>query len=194
MLETNEEYKKVTEEINENSKQIKLLKENKYVAKYIDLNIKNNNLISRQYDLYKRIRNDEFKSCRHMLIVSDVDDSKIDKEKNIYYGCIKCGLNENVLNNNINMLSLDERIMYDYFNEWNIKQINGRKMNELCDFELAYAMYKKIKEIYPKIKDETAIKYINAALFNMRTKDTSPERKNSRIKRLSLNYNFNNWN
>ena len=75
-----------------------------------------------------------------------------------------------------------------------MRKINGKRTDEQCNIELAHAMYLKIKETYPNISDETALKYIRAALFNMRTKDTTFERKNSRIKRLSLSYNFNKWN
>ena len=190
MLESREEYNNICKEIEDVSKEIKELKENKCVAKYIDLSIKNNNLIARQYDLYKKLRNDEFKNCRHALIVTELGDNIFDC---FHFGCIKCGLYEDVLNKNFSMLTSDERIMYDFFNEWNIKKIKGRIIDEKCNIELARAIYMKIKEKYPKISDEKASKYLRAALFNMRYKDTSEDRKKSRIKRLSLNYNFNNW-
>jgi len=63
----------------------------------------------------------------------------------------------------------------------------------ICDKSLAIAIYNKIKNSHPSISDELILKYMNAALYNIRTKEKTEEVKKKRIKRLGLHPEFNNW-
>ena len=62
-----------------------------------------------------------------------------------------------------------------------------------CNLQLAMAIYNKIIEKYPDIDDETALKYFEIALDNIRDIKVSSKRKRSRAIRLNLNPNFSNW-
>ena len=63
----------------------------------------------------------------------------------------------------------------------------------VCNLDLAKAIYSKIKEAHPDIDDETARKYFEISLDDIRNIKVNDERKKSRAKRLSLNPDFNKW-
>lgn len=159
-------------------KEIKLLEEDKKVRRYLELKkMLNYSLNNEQYDL-----------CRHVLVYSKVYDDDIKR-----CGCIKCGLDESVLDENRDELSLNNKIMYDYLKNHH-SRIDGIKTGNKCDLSLAQAIYFKLKEVYPNINDLKAIKYFEIALDNIRNIDVSNERKISRAKRLALKPSFNKWN
>lgn len=106
-------------------------------------------------------------------------------------GCIKCGLDDSVLDKKRKWLSFHQKIMYDYLKE---KYLKGYKTEIACDLDLAQAIYSKIKEAHSDIDDEMAIKYFKVALDDIRNIKVSDERKTSRAKRLSLNHKFRRWN
>ena len=118
-----------------------------------------------------------------------------------YYGCVKCGLDERVLYlaeyyHNLDCLTLDQRIMYDFMKNHSDnpeKDYLGIDSNLLCDLDLATAIYKKIKEVHPYIDDELAVKYLETSLHKIRNIDVSDERKENRAKSLSLKPDFNKW-
>ena len=70
---------------------------------------------------------------------------------------------------------------------------NDNFLIESSDLDLAKAIYSKIKESHPDIDDETARKYFEIALDNIRKIKVNDERKVSRAKRLSLSPKFNKW-
>ena len=88
-------------------------------------------------------------------------------------------------------LSLDEQIMFDFLSNKALKKENVTDIE--CDLELARAIYNKIMEAHPKISDKKAIKYLGIALDNIRNIDMTEERKESRVKRLGLRKDFNDW-
>lgn len=63
----------------------------------------------------------------------------------------------------------------------------------ICDKDLANGIYKKLLENYPDIDKETLLKYLNASLYNIRTKQKSEKVLKKRIKRLGLYPNFSKW-
>ena len=106
-------------------------------------------------------------------------------------GCIKCGLDGSVSNQDREYLSFSQKIMYDYLRKHHLR---GKETNITCDLELAHAIYSKVKEVHPDINDDTAIGYFEIALNNIRNTKVSEERKTNRAKRLSLGPKFKNWN
>ena len=86
-----------------------------------------------------------------------------------------------------------EKIMYNFLLKHNGLR-GGIYSNEVCDLELAKSIYKKIHDALADIDDEVACKYFEIALDNIRKNNKGEEKKNSRIKRLSLDENFNKWN
>ena len=70
----------------------------------------------------------------------------------------------------------------------------GLETKVICNIDLAQAICKKIREVYPDIDDKTLVKYFEIALDNIRNIEVSNERKMSRAKRLLLKPNFKKWN
>ena len=70
---------------------------------------------------------------------------------------------------------------------------SGIDTKMFCDLDLAKAIYSKIREAHPNIDDETARKYFEIALDNIKNIKVSDERKTSRAKRLSLSLKFYKW-
>lgn len=178
MREASNEYNEIKEIRKKIKKDIKLLEEDKNVRRYLELKkILNYSLCNEQYDL-----------CKHVLVYSKVYDDRIKR-----CGCIKCGLDESILDEDRDELTLNNKIMYDYLRNHH-RKINGINTGNRCDLSLAQAIYLKLEEIYPNINDLTAIKYFEIALDNIRNIDVSNERKVNRAKRLALKPNFNKWN
>ena len=70
---------------------------------------------------------------------------------------------------------------------------SGIDTKMFCDLDLAKAIYSKIREAHPNIDDETARKYFEIALDNIRNIKVTEERKANRAKRLLLIPGFNRW-
>ena len=109
-------------------------------------------------------------------------------------GCIKCGLDNSVLNGERIWLSGSQKIMYDYLKKnYLSSDFGGIQTGILCDIDLAQAIYKKIKSNYPNIDDAQAIKFFKVSLKNIRNIKVNDERKVSRAKRLALSPDFAKW-
>lgn len=178
-------------------KKIKTLSNDEKVKKYFELCKRNESLAKDQKDLYRKIKTKEYATCQHIWVNTLNDYDSFEGRSSSYVGCVKCGLDKRVLYYaaryyDSDLLPFEQKIMYDSLE--NHRHSNGTNTHILCDLSLAKAIYVKIKETHPDIDDETSIKYLKAALYNMRYKDTSEERKNNRIKRLSLDPTFNKWN
>ena len=136
------------------------------------------------YQLASLERFEEFNKCKHLTINNDSY-------------CIKCGLNDILENKEFvdyEKLSFEDKISFDYLYGNSCKMKGhpfrrSRKLEVCCDPYLAKALYNKLVKVKGKFNE----KYFNAALYNMQTKDNYESRKESRIKRLSLNKDFNNW-
>lgn len=171
--------------------ELKALREDKKVKRYIELQEQNETLYNRQLDLSKEIKKEEYSSCEHVLVYSEIDYDRYEGRTYKSCGCIKCGLDGSVSNQDREYLSFSQKIMYDYLRK---PHLRGKETNITCDLELAHAIYSKIKEVHPDIDDDTALGYFEIALNNIRNTKVSEERKTNRAKRLSLGSKFNNWN
>ena len=77
--------------------------------------------------------------------------------------------------------------------DFSLTALNGTFLGIECDIDLARKIFSRIIETHPNIDDETAIKYFVKALNDIRDKEVSDERQESRAKRLSLNPDFRRW-
>lgn len=181
--------KKQYEEIIEQRKiivlEMKQLEENDAVKKYLELKKQRDSLYERDFILYKEIKFEEYKYCQHILVYSKIEHG------NRSCGCIKCGLDNSILDYKREWLTFNKQVMYDYLRG---KYLRGKETKIACNLDLAQAIYSKLKESYPDIDDETVVKYFGSALDNIRNIKVSDERKKNRARRLSLNTNFENWN
>ncbi len=196
-MNNKEAYNIAINELEIIEKEYNELKKDEKVRRYNQLKFRRDILIADKNDFYKRYKNEEYNNCKHLLITTYAKPSRLDKSKVVTYcGCLKCGLNEKVLNVNgwfidYDQLSLDEQIMFDFLSNKPLKKENVTDIE--CDLELARAIYNKIMEAHPKISDKKAIKYLGIALDNIRNIDMTNERKESRVKRLGLRKDFNDW-
>lgn len=193
MSELKEKYDKITEERAEIIKEIKELKENEFVKRYLESTKKNNELYDEQTKLWKDLKMEEYKSCEHLTICTRIDYDRYEGRSHKYYGCVKCKLDTSVYDR-VQHLTLQEKIMYNYLEESKIYYYRINDNEITCDLDLAHAIYTKIKENNPDIDDKTIVEYLKYALNDIRNTKVSEERKNNRIKRLSLNNGFKNWN
>lgn len=186
------QYDQIISERKDIREQMKVLAETETVKKYFFLRELNDKLSKQQNDLYTQIKFEEYSSCNHIWVTTSHKYDSWDGRVYNYCGCVKCSLDRGVFSyHNPEWLTLDQRIMYDFMMSHSSSR--GIKTNISCDLDLAKAIYAKIKESHPNIDDETAVKYLKVALYNIRNTKVNDERKVSRAKRLSLKSNFNKW-
>lgn len=176
--------------------QISVLEENEKVKKYLKLCSERDKLANKQENLYKQIKIEEYSSCNHIWVNILHESDCCEGRSYNYCGCVKCGLDKRVFHLlesriNLGVVSLDQIIMLDVLKNHSYKAGIDTRLS--CDFDLAKAIYSKIKEAHPDINDETAIRYFKVALHNIRDIKVNDERKVSRARRLSLKPNFNKW-
>lgn len=187
------EYDEIIKQIDKNNEKMKQLEEDEKVKEYFELKKQDETLQTQKKDAYKNMKVEEYESCEHILVYSKIEHDRIEGRTYKSCGCIKCGLDNSVLDLFIKHLSFNEKIMYEYLENHRF-ELGGIKTEISCDLALAQTIYSKIKEAHPDIDDKTAIKYFKSALDNIRNIEVSDERKLSRAKRLSLHSKFNRWN
>lgn len=191
MCDLDDKYAKIVEERKTIITEINKLEKSEIIKKYNMLRTKNENLYQEQIELDKKKQREKYNMCDHVWITSKIIYNDMMNNAISECGCIKCGLDESVLNNERSYLSYDEQVMYDYLKS-NLA-IKGIKLDIQCDLDLAKAIYCKIQEAHPDIDDKTAIKYLEIALDNIRNIEVSSEREENRAKRLQLRKHFRNW-
>lgn len=187
------EYKKITEELNEIQTMISYLeKNNDIIKKYIDLRKNAQTLRNIQKRLFKIIKTDEFDNCNHVLVYTK---SSKDERGRICKkcGCIKCGLDETLLDKD-SELTFKEEIIQEYLKKNFLYGIRGKQTDISCDLSLGKAIYSRIKEENPLADDELILKYFRRSLGYIREVKVNDSRKINRAKRLSLKPDFNSWN
>lgn len=192
-----EQYDRIVTERKVIIERINILADEETVKRYFKLRNQNDKLENQQRDLYKQIKVEQYSSCNHIWVNTLHECDSFEGRSYNYFGCIKCGLDQRVFHqmeslHNLDLLTLDQRIMYDFMKGRAYN--SGIHTNVLCDLDLAKSIYSKIKEVHPNIDDNTARKYFEIALDNIRKIKVNDERKVSRAKRLSLSPKFNKWN
>ncbi len=195
MEDLNEKYDQITEQREKIIAEMKKLEENEVLKRYFELKKENENLYDNQLDLFRKIKMEEYAACKHILVYSKIDYDRYEGRTYRRCGCIKCGLDNRVLDESRDWLSYSQKIMYDYLKKRHIFGHSwGIQTGIICDIDLAQAIYAKIKKAYPDIDDATAIKFFQYSLSNIRNVKVNEERKVSRAKRLELNPKFQRWN
>lgn len=189
-----EKYNKIMEQRRAIITEMKTLEKNEILKRYFDLKEKNEILSNDQFSLFRDIKMEEYATCNHILVYSKIDYDRYEGRSYESCGCIKCGLDNSVLNESRDCLSGTQKIMYDYLKKnYLSSNFGGIQTEILCDIDLAQAIYTKIKNVYPDISDEKAINFFKYALKNIRDIKVSDERKVNRAKRLELDSDFKKW-
>ena len=191
MTKLEKEYKNVSKQREEILNELKNLEYDEKVCRYKKLRNKNKIFNKMLIDLQLKMEKEKYEKCSHVAVTSKKFYEDIDSHPRTRHGCIKCGLDDSILDDERNYLSIIDKIKYDYIKEHGFK---GKNTYSYCDLYLARAIYSKIIEVHPDIDDETLIRYFNWALYNIRNNEVNKERKENRAKRLSLQSKFNKWN
>lgn len=167
--------------------EIKQIEEKSIIKRYLELKQKNKYLLDKQKKLIKEMKIKEFDCCEHLWITTKVDHDYIEGRSQIFRGCIKCGLNQEIFDKAnsafmIEFLPLEDQIMYNYMK--NNQYMRGKKLQVSCDFDLAKSIYLKIKTNNPDIDDEIACQFFEITVNNIE-KNKLNERKEE-TKRLVL--------
>lgn len=192
MIDLEREYEEIKEHRIVLDNELKRLENDPKVKKYINYKNQREKLNQMEISIYKTLKNEEYSSCNHILVFSMVNH---DLRGRTYKtcGCIKCGLNEEVLSKDKKSLSFKESVMEDFLKK-NNSYLKGKRIYVQCDLSLGEAIYSKIKNTNPDISDDLAIKYFERSLAHIRKNKVSEDRKVSRAKRLSLEPDFSKWN
>lgn len=193
MKQEMQEYERIINLSNEIQTQIARLENTDLIKQYLELLHQNQKLLQKQKELYKKVKTEEYSSCDHLWIET-ITDYNFLKTPFHYCSCVKCGLDQGVvyLINHGKPLSFEQTIMYNFLKKHNLDNPNQINSNIKCDFSLAIVLYKKIEENHPDIDNITMQKYIQTALDSIRQNENDTQEKENRIKRLTLNPNFNN--
>lgn len=178
-------YNNLIEQRNKVIERIQELENSKIIKEYKELKKQNDCLYHEQLKTYKNIKEKEYDSCEHILVYSEIEQDVYDGRTHKSCGCIKCGLDNSVLNYDRNWISYDKQVMYNYLQN---NYLNGKHTKINCNIGLAQAIYSKIKGIYPNIDDETVIKYFEIELNNIKNIDNNYKRKDNREKKLQLKW------
>lgn len=158
--------------------ELKKLRESKIIKRYFELSSRNEELLSQQNNLIREIKMNEYKKCNHIFIMTKYNyDYSFEGRSEKFYGCVKCGLNEEVLTktkHGIEFLTLEEQVMYDYIRTYHM---DGIYIDKLYDLEEGRSIYNNIKSACPNIDDETACKYLEIALEAYEKENKNKEKK-----------------
>jgi hypothetical protein len=162
------EYKELLKQKKDLLFEIKLLEDTSIVKDYIKLRQAIMDLNNEISELHKKIIINDIASCNHIMVYTDDNASCC--------GCIKCGLDNRVLDKNKDELTEDELIIYNYLKKKNItsKTINS---NIVCNLNLARSIYQELLEDNPLIEDREALEKFATRLseinktFNLETEE-----------------------
>ena len=164
---------------------LKVLQKHKIVKEYNNLRAENTDLLRSINNLSALLECEHYDECDHLL----VNTSNLWERD--YYGCIKCGLHDDILTT----YDTNNPVMFSYLaNQKNHSRFrNAKLIHEYCDLELAKAIYQKIVDNHPDIDEDKLIKYFENSLDHIRNIEINQDRKESRAKRLNLSANFKKW-
>ena len=97
MKKVKEQYEYITSKREKIIEEINKLEENEIVKRYFELCSESEDLEYKQKDLYKKMKNKEYASCKHIWVTTLREYNRHRRHPSDYYGCIKCGLNERVI-------------------------------------------------------------------------------------------------
>lgn len=158
-MENNEEkeYKEVLNEYFKVSDEINHIEQYKIIKKYLNLKEKQRLLDLKEIELYKQKLLNRYTTCHHILVETHTE-AYYDYEGRTYhyYGCIKCGLDEAVIEREYG-LNREESMMLEVVKENRLYSIHGKRTGIRCNIYDAREFYKELSEKYPDLDEETMI-------------------------------------
>lgn len=139
-------------------KEIKSLEENDVVKRYLELCRAREDNYSKNNKIYKKMLRKRYQTCNHALVESYCKNyGDYEGRSYHYYGCIKCGLDESVIDREYNYFSIEEKVMYELLRENNFEYLNGVRLGVSYDLKKSMHLYEKIKQNNPELSEEALI-------------------------------------
>ena len=161
MKNLNKEYKEKINEWEEVKQEIRRLKQYKTVKRYLELEEESKIINKDLNNLYKKILYERYSNCNHILVMSDYDYDSYEGRSYRYYGCIKCGLDEGVINRGYG-LNKEENTMLELMNEYEVHRIGGKQTGIACELSDARELYNEIIENDKDLSDDEIISIFKA--------------------------------
>lgn len=161
MKNLNKEYEKKINEWEEVKQKIKKLKQYKSVKRYLELEEESRNINKDLNDLYKKILQERYANCKHIVVMSDYDYDSCEGRSYRYYGCIKCGLDEGVIHRGYG-LNKEENTMLELMDEYKVYRIGGKQTGIACELRDARELYNEIIENDKDLSDDEIISIFKA--------------------------------
>ena len=162
------ELERIENEHNEIIDEIKHLKENELVKRYIELNNRRINLELEFKDLSFKYEVQKLESCNHIFINGHVsryfDGHRYCTDE--YKYCIKCGLDSKYLEQDETFLTKLQREMIYIYRRNN----KGIYWNHECDTKIATEIFQKIQKAFPEASDKELLEYFKVAINNYENK------------------------
>ena len=151
------QYKDIEKKRNEVSKKLREILRDKNVQKYIKLLDEYEKLNDELKEVYKEALYKRYERCEHVLVCCGCKgELEYGNKPWSYYGCIKCGLTEEVLTTDY-PLTTQEKVMASYLKSTIYKRINGKKIGVTLDLDEATSLYNDLKEKLPDYSEEELI-------------------------------------
>ena len=114
MSDLKRKYEELKNQREKTIEELNQLREDDRVKRYIELQSKNETLYNEQIALYQELKKEEYSSCNHILVYSEIDYDRYEGRSYKRCGCIKCGLDGSVSSQGREYLPFSQKIMYDY--------------------------------------------------------------------------------
>lgn len=156
-----EKYNIITSDLEDIKLEIATLEKDETVKRYLQLKKDIIKLQNKKVKIYKEMKYQEYDKCNHILIYSKIENDPHESRTYKYRGCVKCGLDESVLDADYT-LSFDEQIIYDYLISKGIRYMRGIKVEVVNNLDEAQKYYQLLKTNNPDINDEEFVRYFEA--------------------------------
>jgi len=164
----NDELKKTKNQLKKDKiiHELDCLRKSEILSNYLkyknELEELNGNLIDLRIEmLYKK-----FSLCNHIMVYTTDPYENPDKLTDRSCACIKCGLDNSVLDRLKDSLSEEQLIMYNYLKNPYNYSANTLNTHIVCDLELGKNIYNEIIENNPNIDDNSLIELFKFKLEN----------------------------
>ena len=165
-----DEYTKVVEEQKDIEEDIKLFEGYDVVQKYLSMLRRKEETDKKESCIYKAILKKKYFSCKHVLVESYTEPiDNYEGRAHHYYGCIKCGMNEAVWEQDY-YRNREEKVMKEILQEYRITFLPGIKTGITMDIYKAKELYDRLREIYPEIDEDVLVDLFKKVVENEREK------------------------
>ena len=160
------QYNKLLEEGSTINNELNILKENESVKRYLELCKAREDNYSKNNEVYKKILRKRYQTCNHVLVESYYKNyGDYEGRSYHYYGCIKCGLDESVLDSEYDCFTIEEKVMKELMSDTYFDYINGIRTGISYDLSKSRYLYEEIKNNNPGLSEEALIEIFKSRVL-----------------------------